>query len=238
MFIKKNDHQIKYIIYKNISITVKIKKYQYSRNYKVSYDKKNLQALVTIPKYISFKSGFKFAEDNIDWIYQQHIEMMPSIILKHGNLLTIDGKEKSLFFKKDKINNVHIDNEQIIVSSKSNNKHSLVLHNWIKSKITEITKKILLEKFHDKTIKKIRISNSFSYWGSCNTKDSISIDWRLIFAPSHVLEYIIVHELCHLSEFNHGIKFWNLVDSKFKDRSKSQSWLKKNANYLYRIRFN
>jgi len=134
MFIKKNDHQIKYIIYKNISITVKIKKYQYSRNYKVSYDKKNLQALVTIPKYISFKSGFKFAEENIDWIYQQHIEMMPSIILKHGNLLTIDGKEKSLFFKKDKINNVHIDNEQIIVSSKSNNKHSLVLHNWIRSK--------------------------------------------------------------------------------------------------------
>ena len=104
--------------------------------------------------------------------------------------------------------------------------------------IRDRTKSILLEKFQDANIKKIRISNSFSYWGSCNTKDSISIDWRLIFAPEHVIKYIIVHELCHLTEFNHGSKFWSLVDSKIGNRNLSQTWLKENANYLYRIRFN
>ena len=95
-----------------------------------------------------------------------------------------------------------------------------------------------MKKFKDNNIKKIRISNSFNYWGSCNTKDSISIDWRLIFAPKFVLEYIIVHELCHLTVFNHSSKFWKLVDSKVSNRKKSQNWLKVNANYLYKIRFN
>ena len=53
MQMKKANHQIKYIIHKDVSITVKIKKYKYSRNYKVTYDKKNLQALVSIPNYIA-----------------------------------------------------------------------------------------------------------------------------------------------------------------------------------------
>jgi predicted metal-dependent hydrolase len=237
MFMKKVNHQIKHIIYKNISITVKIKKYRYSKNYKVTYDKKCLQALVTIPKYIAFKSGHQFAIDNIDWIYRQHIEMVPSIIIEHGNLININGKEKNLIFKNDTIDSVTLDNKNIIISSKKASKHGLVFFNWIKIKITELTKSILLEKFQNKNIKKIRISNSFSYWGSCNTKDSISIDWRLIFAPDHVLKYIIIHELCHLTEFNHGSQFWSLVDSKIDNRNFSQAWLKQNANYLYRIRF-
>jgi len=238
MFMKKINHQIKYIIYKNISITVKIKKYRYSRNYKVTYDKKCLQALVTIPKYITFESGYQFAMDNLDWIYKQHMEMIPSIIIEHGNLININGEEKNLIFKNNIINSVKFDNKNIIISSKTDSKHGLVFFNWIKLKITELTKSILLEKFQDANIKKIRISNSFSYWGSCNTKDSISIDWRLIFAPEHVIKYIIVHELCHLTEFNHGSKFWSLVDSKIDNRNLSQTWLKENANYLYRIRFN
>ena len=109
MFMKKINHQIKYIIYKNISITVKIKKYRYSRNYKVTYDKKCLQALVTIPKYITFESGYQFAMDNLDWIYKQHMEMIPSIIIGHGNLININGEEKNLIFKNNIINRVKFD---------------------------------------------------------------------------------------------------------------------------------
>ena len=169
MFMKKVNHQIKHIIYKNISITVKIKKYRYSKNYKVTYDKKCLQALVTIPKYIAFKSGHQFAIDNIDWIYRQHIEMVPSIIIEHGNLININGKEKNLIFKNDTIDSVTLDNKNIIISSKKASKHSLVFFNWIKIKITELTKSILLEKFQDKNIKKIKLQNKIRRWHTQST---------------------------------------------------------------------
>ena len=84
----------------------------------------------------------------------------------------------------------------------------------------------------------LEIGNRAIRIGGLVQKDSISIDWRLIFAPKHVLEYIIIHELCHLTVFNHSSKFWSLVDSKISNRKISQNWLKVNANYLYRIRFN
>ena len=238
MQMKKANYQTKYILHKDISITVKIKKYKYSRSYKVTYDKKNLQALVSIPNYITYKEGYKFASDNIDWIYNQHIEMFPSIMIDNGNKISIFESDKMIKYKIDKTNKVEFDNNNIIISSLDSNKHKLVFFNWIESEITNLTKKILLDKFQNQNIKKIRISNSFNYWGSCNTRDSISIDWRLIFAPKHVLEYIIIHELCHLTVFNHTSKFWELVDSKISTRKKSQNWLKMNAKYLYRIRFN
>ena len=237
MFMKRINYQIKSIIHKNISITVKIKKNKYSRSYKVTYDKKNLQGLVSIPKYIDFKSGFKFAEENIGWIYSQHIEMFPPIIIAEGNTIQLYGKVRNFIFKEDKKNLVSIENNNIIVSSKNKLKFTSVFFNWIKEEIIKETKSIAIIHFNNKVINKIRISNSFSYWGACNTKDSISVDWRLIFAPREVMTYIIVHELCHLTEFNHSKKFWNLVDSKFANKEKGQLWLKENANYLYRIRF-
>lgn len=238
MQMKKTNHQIKYILHKDVSITVKIKKYKYSRNYKVTYDKKNLQALVSIPNYIAYQNGYKFALENIDWIYNQHIEMFPSILIDNGTKINIFGFNKIIKFKIDEVNKVEFKNNNIIISSLEKNKHISVFYDWIKSEIIDLTKKILIERFKDNNIKKIRISNSFNYWGSCNTKDSISIDWRLIFAPKYVLEYIIIHELCHLTVFNHSSKFWKLVDSKVSNRKRSQNWLRINANYLYRIRFN
>ena len=235
---KKTNHQIKYILHKDVSITLKIKKYKYSRNYKVTYDKKNLQALVSIPNYITYNNGYKFALENIDWIYNQHIEMIPSILIDNENKINIFGSNKIIKFKIDKTNKVEFINNDIIISSLEKDKHNSVFYDWIKSEIIKLTEKILIDKFKDNNIKKIRISNSFNYWGSCNTKDSISIDWRLIFAPKYVIEYIIIHELCHLTVFNHSSKFWELVDTKISNRWKSQNWLKVNANYLYRIRFN
>ena len=238
MQMKKTNHQNKNILHKDVSITVKIKKYKYSRNYKVTYDKKNLQALVSIPNYITYNNGYKFALENIDWIYNQHIEMIPSILIDNENKINIFGSNKIIKFKIDKTNKVEFINNDIIISSLEKDKHNSVFYDWIKSEIIKLTEKILIDKFKDNNIKKIRISNSFNYWGSCNTKDSISIDWRLIFAQKYVLEYIIIHELCHLTVFNHSSKFWKLVDSKIFNRKKSQNWLKVNANYLYRIRFN
>ena len=86
-------------------------------------------------------------------------------------------------------------------------------------------------------IKNVKLSNSFSYWGSCNSNNDININWRLAFSPPEVLEYIIAHEMCHLVEFNHSEKFWKLVDRLVPKRKSKEMWLKKNGNYLYRIRF-
>ena len=86
-------------------------------------------------------------------------------------------------------------------------------------------------------VSQVKVSNSFSYWGSCNSKNEISINWRLIFCPQYILKYIIAHELSHLIEFNHSKNFWNLVDRLIPNRKDAQKWLKQNEDYMYRLRF-
>ena len=57
----------------------------------------------------------------------------------------------------------------------------------------------------------IKTNNNKTRWGVCDSHGNIAINWRAIFLPPNLLDYIVVHELCHLLEFNHTAAFWNVV---------------------------
>lgn len=65
--------------------------------------------------------------------------------------------------------------------------------------------------FYNFSWNKISIRNQKSRWGSCSKKGNINFNFKIAFLPEHLADYIIVHELCHLGEFNHSQKFWDLV---------------------------
>lgn len=67
-------------------------------------------------------------------------------------------------------------------------------------------------KFYNFTFNKIYIKNQKTRWGSCSNKQNINLNYKIIFLPQRHQDYIIVHEMCHLKEFNHSRKFWALVE--------------------------
>lgn len=71
------------------------------------------------------------------------------------------------------------------------------------------------------------LSNARTRWGSCSLKSGIRINWRLIHLPIELIDYVIVHELAHLVEMNHGARFWALVGSLYPDWRKARDELKK-----------
>lgn len=79
---------------------------------------------------------------------------------------------------------------------------------------------------------KIRISNADRQWGACNAKGVLSFSWRLVMAPEKALDYVITHELAHLSEMNHSRAFWEKVDEMMPDYERPRKWLRNNGHLL------
>jgi len=69
-------------------------------------------------------------------------------------------------------------------------------------------------------------------WGSCGKTGSIRVNWLLVMAPKPVLEYVVVHELCHLKHRNHSSEFWSLVSSCLPDYAGAKAWLERNGRFM------
>ena len=75
----------------------------------------------------------------------------------------------------------------------------------------------------------VSVKNYKSRWGSCHRDGRIFFNWRLVMAPPSIIDYVVVHELCHLVHHNHAPAYWNLVESIMPDFRQARSWLKLNS---------
>ncbi len=78
------------------------------------------------------------------------------------------------------------------------------------------------------------VRDQASRWGSCSTAGVLSFSWRLILAPSFVLNYLAAHEVAHLVEMNHSARFWRLVQRLCPDHERAKVWLDVHGSDLHR----
>ncbi|MGF9889333.1 SprT family zinc-dependent metalloprotease [Priestia megaterium] len=89
-----------------------------------------------------------------------------------------------------------------------------------------VTKSISSYQKHFKTKpRSISISDSKKAWGTCDSKRQLTFNWRLAMAPQHVIDYVVVHEMCHMVHMNHDRSFWRLVGKIMPDYREQEHWL-------------
>ena len=79
------------------------------------------------------------------------------------------------------------------------------------------------------TYGKITVRDQKTRWGSCSQTGNLNFNFRLILAPSEVLDYVVVHELCHRRQMNHSTQFWQEVPQVLPDYRKRKAWLTENG---------
>lgn len=74
----------------------------------------------------------------------------------------------------------------------------------------------------------VKVRHYKSRWGSCSSQGDIAYNWQIIIAPHHIVDYVVVHELCHLLEHNHSPRYWKHVARYIPDWKDRRDWLKSN----------
>lgn len=111
-----------------------------------------------------------------------------------------------------------------------------VLHWYQKQALTDFGRRIeLLSAKLGVPTPRLYLSNARTRWGSCNSKQEIRLNWRLLQAPPHIINYVTAHELAHLKEMNHSAKFWAVVEHIFPEYRTAEKELKSWSGRLHVI---
>jgi len=137
------------------------------------------------------------------------------------------------FFTKRKLLNglfgfrVVVRRRRVGVRIKSKKRKAEYLKYKDQAKIFVINKVAELNKNYGYKINRITIRNQKTRWGSCSKKGNMNFNYKIVLLPEKLAEYIIVHEICHLGEFNHSANFWNLVAQTIPDYKEKRKELHK-----------
>ncbi|HHV95606.1 MAG TPA: M48 family metallopeptidase [Clostridiaceae bacterium] len=246
-FVNTRDNKIPYTVVKTRRKTIGI------------IINRNGEVKVHVPFGVTKKQIDEIVQKKADWIIKkvnEVIERNSNIIQKEyingekflylGDEYTLEIVEKD--FDKIKKNDKAFDKGEVLIKDntmlvyiseglpdeirKQTIKESLI--KWYKKRFTEIVK----ERINKYSMKlnvfphRVVIKNQKTRWGSCSEKGNINLNWRLIMAPIHIIDYVVVHEMCHLKVMNHSKDFWTLVESIMPNYRECRKWVKANGNKL------
>ncbi|MDO9206190.1 M48 family metallopeptidase [Methylotenera sp.] len=180
-----------------------------------------------------------------DWIRKKLAALtankIPDMQWQHGEQLLFLGNAITLTVEHH-VRSKAVEYEPGVLQLAMPNHHDQALVSrkviqWYKKQaITDFTRR--LEIFSSKlgvNFASLSLSNASSRWGSCNSRKEIRLNWRLLQAPPHIINYVVCHELAHLKEMNHSAKFWATVASIFPDYKSAEKELKALSPKLHRF---
>jgi len=191
--------------------------------------------ILTRPIFVSIAEAIEFAESRKDWIGECLDELLPSIPLVEGSLIPVRGLTHQIICRPDARRGTWCENGFLNVSGKPEHCSRRVL-DWLKQEARR-TIVPMVRNYAEKIGQRpgrISFRDTVSRWGSCSEDGNLSFCWRLVLAPTHVIEYVVAHEVGHLAELNHSETFWELVKELVGPFGQAQDWLKGDGLNLYR----
>lgn len=197
------------------------------------------ELIVKAPFFMSKKMIEDFINKNKTWVEKRKNQVLERIKKYIEN-------EKFLFFWDEyelkfewKLKNIEFDWMYFYLDKKYKNKANILFTNFYKKEAKKhIEKRInfIADKYNLK-FNNLKITSAKTRWGSCTSARNINFSYRLIMAPVKTIDYVIVHELAHLTEMNHSKDFWDLVEKMMTwlcpwDYKIHKNWLKEHWNKM------
>ena len=192
--------------------------------------------VVAVPKNTSDRAVLNFIDKHSDWIDEKLLKINTVLkendeIIKYEKIFLLGKKYKAVYI--DGLRQIILQDDQIYIPSSYKNKIKNYLRKWYMTYFDEIvvTRTNNLLKKLNLFCKEIVAITSVRRWGSCSSDKKISFNYKILMLDIPLIDYIIVHEVCHLVEMNHGPQFWKKVSVILPDYKELIKRLK-NCGYL------
>ena len=188
-----------------------------------------------VPLSFSDEEIERLLEAKTQWIAdkQRFFAQKEKIKLRRNEILLF-GNRYAYYYSAKYKNKIEINHETKTIQANRDLLDSTIQEKWLKSVAKKhITKRVealseaLMLPYH-----KLYIRSPKRKWGNCSKEKNISINWRVIKAPQFVIDYVIIHELCHTVIMNHTVRFQTLLRSHCPDCEAAQAWLDRYGNSL------
>ncbi len=195
--------------------------------------------VLTVPRSGSLASARTFAERNSGWL-RVKLKERPAVVgfaagaiipvRGRNHLLASTGKLRGLVEvdeAEESMPVLHVPGEEAHLNRR--------VTDWLRQQARGDLSEAVAR--HTRTLgvsaARITIRDTSSRWGSCTSDGRLSFCWRLILAPSSVLDYVAAHEVSHLREMNHSVRFWRLCEGLAPQTNEARQWLRDNGLRLH-----
>jgi predicted metal-dependent hydrolase len=228
------------VAFDNSVYLVLLRRHRQARRYTLRIQAATRKVMLTIPPRGTLKEAREFAEKHGGWIAARLGRLPKAAPFTHGVVVPLRGVPHRIAHRSGTRGTVWIENdadgEQLLCVAGAAPHLDRRICDFLRREAKRELETASLRFAADLgvTIRRVVVRDQSSRWGSCSTTGVLSFSWRLILAPSHVLDYLAAHEVAHLVEMNHSTKFWRLVRRLCPDHERAKVWLDVHGTDLHR----
>ncbi|MGH1419480.1 MAG: M48 family metallopeptidase [Hyphomicrobiaceae bacterium] len=232
---------------KGLGAPVEVRRHPKARRLTLRVSRTRRAVIVTLPPRCDIGEAGTFVHSNIDWVRKCLGDIPEPVPFNDKAIIPLRGIPHLVSFIGQRLANgtvCTVDRgpdlyPEIRVGGQLEHAPRR-LHDWLFSEVRRDLDRCIQQhaRFLNLTPKRFTVRDQTSRWGSCSSTGSLSFSWRLILAPPFVLDYVAAHEVAHLSEMNHGQKFWALVHKTMPRTPEAKQWLQIYGMDLHRYGLN
>jgi len=228
------------VVFDRSIYVVRVRRHRQARRYTLRIQSATREVVLTIPPRGTFKEARDFAQKHGAWIAARLDRLPRAAPFADGVVVPLRDLPHRIVHRAGMRGTVWRETDEsgellLCVAGKAPHVDRRVgdfLRREAKRELEAASRRFAQELGVE--IKRVVVRDQASRWGSCSTTGVLSFSWRLILAPSAVLTYLAAHEVAHLIEMNHSVRFWRLVQKLCPDHQRTKVWLDVHGADLHR----
>ncbi|ROP90528.1 hypothetical protein EDC65_2378 [Stella humosa] len=196
---------------------------------------------LVVPRGVRLAEAVAFARSKGEWIRRRIEALPPKVPFVDGNVIPVLGCDRRIRHRglrcaeargavwTEEPGELHVVGEDAHLPRR--------IADWLKLQAREdfARRARLFAETTGQEVRRVVVRDTRSRWGSCAVDGTLSFSWRLVHAPAFVIDYVVAHEVAHLTEMNHGRHFWAVVDRLVPDSGRPRAWLRVKGGSLLRF---